>query len=93
MEEMQRTDRRWDAIQFSCLWASSNFSKEDFRKERNKQTKKNKEQRVYVGEVTAGDVDTAGLLPLVYHPLIHFSNCDEQGLGEANIVSRKHVVL
>lgn len=80
MEEMQRTDRRWDAIQFSCLLGSSNFSKEDFRKERNKQTKKNQEQRVYVGEVRAGDVDTAGLLPLVYHPLIHFSNCDEHQL-------------
>ena len=50
------------------------------KRETNKQTKKNQEQRVYVGEVTAGDVDTAGLLPLVYHPLIHFSNCDEPGL-------------
>ena len=64
MEEMQRTDGRWDATQFSCLGESPNFSKEDFRKEREWQ-KKNQEERVYVGEVGAGDVDTAGFLPLV----------------------------
>lgn len=80
MEEMQRTDGRWDATQFSCLGESPNFSKEDFRKERERQ-KKNQEERVYVGEVGAGDVDTAGFLPLMCHPLIHFGSCDEPGLG------------